>query len=192
VITSHELFEIGPESALSQLDGMDFNQLLLVVEIASMEMRSRLELSDPERIAWENLAFRTVEVMQQIPVSLPHDLPEIERTAHAQGRRLREEMGLRAALIAKFGPVAERGHRRDPEALVDWFLGVVGNTTPTESVAATAAAFREGDLQRIWALRQLKNQLNLLQSLDDKNRLTVAPPRDEVVRGWLEVRSQLP
>ena len=57
MITSQELIEMGPEFALSQLDGLGGNQLLLVLEVASREMRSSLELNDAERMAGRTWRF---------------------------------------------------------------------------------------------------------------------------------------
>jgi len=93
-------------------------------------------------------------------------------------------MRLRGALIRRHGPHA--GHPfLDCDEVIDWFL--VPHAGQYEMAALDAESWRELPIERVRALRDIKNEIAVLQLTDRCDRFKLPE-----VQAWVALRRRLP
>ena len=88
-----------------------------------------------------------------------------------------------------------RAHRSldllDPEIVADWFFSSLGDVNLAEATAEADLPLDVLAIERIRALRRIKNDLNVVRLMGGAVS-ALASPRDEWAAAWLRVRASLP
>lgn len=154
---------------------------------------TNVHLSDVERLRWAAVAVRCIDLsIESMPINDPRFPRVLPRPRDVRrywtARSLAQRAYVCAAAIHLGGPCTSPGDLRDPEALADWLFDIVDDRT-VESVPRFAGRLRRASRKQGNDMVDAGPALAMIERLSHDGTFPLRPPRDEMLRAWMQARS---